>query len=299
MKFINFEQIIAYTKEKVQRDKVNVPLQELMRKINDAPSVVPFSEALRDREFSIIAEIKRESPSAGPMRERNVREAPLAYEKRSLVSAVSVLTCPKYFGMSIDDLGQLRNQIKKPILRKDFIVDEYQIYEARAFGADAVLLMANVLKTSEMRRLWEVCKSLGMEALFEIHSEKQVASLPHDTKVCGINSRRASRKWLFFISRLIGKDWTPARGRFEMISMLPTDCVKVAESGVSRDNIFAIRKQGWNAALIGAALLMNPNGVDAALDELQDALRISNRSTSAHIAPSQPVEIASGAHLSF
>jgi indole-3-glycerol phosphate synthase len=288
------EEIVAYTKDRVESDKVRVSLHELQRRIKDAPPIVEFGDALsREPSFGLIGEIKRKSPSVKSMREQNVKDAPIAYQGHNLVKAVSVLTNDKYFGMNIEELGRLRNIIGKPILRKDFIIDEYQIYEARAYGADAVLLMANVLAPLEMGRLWVVCKSLGMEALFESHSEEQIASLPKDARVFGINSRKLDSSKLFFgisrfsFSKLVGKDYTPIRGRFEMISKLPKQCIKVAESGVDGGNIAAVRDQGWNAALVGAALLTDSGGVEAALRKLEHALNVPDR---------EPAEMPNAAH---
>lgn len=277
-------EILDYTRAKVASDKLRTPQSDLERMIKDAQPVRNFRDALRGNGFGIIAEIKQKSPSAGSMRRENVHDAPSAYSESSLVRAVSVLTSEKYFGMSINDLHRLRPQISPPILRKDFIVDEYQIYEARAHGADAVLLMANVLKSDELLRFWNVCKALGMDALFESHNAKQIAGLPSDARVCGVNSRlldsgRVLGIDLFAISRWLHLDFTPHRGRFELISKLPKQAVKVAESGVGSGNIAAVRDQGWNAALIGAAILKDPAGVHSALQSLQSSLSASSRVT--------------------
>ena len=126
--------------------------------------------------FGLIAEIKERSPSVGPMREENVREAAAAYAGSPLVRAVSVLTNQRYFGMGIERLAAIRQQVPHPVLRKDFFVDEYQVREARAFGADAILLMANVLDESRLRGFYDLARELGMEALFEVHTEDEIAT---------------------------------------------------------------------------------------------------------------------------
>ena len=145
------------------------PVQELRARLADAPPPRDFEAALRRPGFGLIAEIKRRSPSVGPMREENVRDAAPTYVRSSAVRAVSVLTNRTHFGMGIDDLAKIRANVAQPVLRKDFFIDEYQILEARAHGADAILLMANVLDAAQLRDFHSLASELGMEALFEIH----------------------------------------------------------------------------------------------------------------------------------
>ena len=118
----------------------------------------------------MIAEIKRRSPSVGPMREENVDAAAATYAASSHVRAVSILTNRTHFGMGVEDLARLRAALPQPVLRKDFFIDDYQILEARAHGADAILLMANVLDATQLRDFHQLALELGMEALFEIHT---------------------------------------------------------------------------------------------------------------------------------
>jgi indole-3-glycerol phosphate synthase len=183
--------------------------------------------------------------------------------------------------MGMDRLGALRRVISKPILRKDFIVDEYQVFEARAYGADAVLLMANVLESNQLQALWDVCKGLGMEALFETHAAEQIRALPSDARVCGVNSRKMDSTTLPFVgsvrylaSRITKTDLSPQLAKkFQLIHDLPAGSIKVAESGVSESTIAWVRDLGWDAALIGTALLRHPEGIRAALDRLDAALK--------------------------
>ena len=136
------------------------PLAELRRMLADAPAVRSFKGALQ-KAFGIIGEIKERSPSHGPMRRENVDEATAAYEQSKIVRAISVLTNHSHFGMSMDRLREVKTRGTKPVLRKDFIFDEYQVYEARAFGADAILLMANLLEPAEMKLLYTPAKELA------------------------------------------------------------------------------------------------------------------------------------------
>src|SRR5205823_501437 len=141
--------------------KARWPMSEVKRMMLDAPPIRPFAAALR-KGFGIIAEVKRRSPSAGDMPEGNFEHAPAAYAKSPVVRAVSVLTNATHFGMAIAELQRIRALVTQPVLRKDFMVEEYQVYEARAFGADAILLMANVLDRGQMKRLFDLARELGM-----------------------------------------------------------------------------------------------------------------------------------------
>ncbi len=245
----------------------------------DAPPVRSFAEALR-RGFGLIAEIKECSPSQGAMRRENVAAAPAAYEASPLVRCISVLTNASHFGMSIERLRVVKYLGTKPVLRKDFIFHEYQVHEARAFGADAVLLMANLLTAEELTRLFELARGLGMEVLFECHDREQIESLPAGAVLYGINSRsfgvagadyaaaRADR------ARGGRQDLTTDLERFEALGKhLPPHALRVAESGVRPENAARIRDRlGYHAILVGTSLLTAPEGVRAELAKFEAAL---------------------------
>lgn len=254
------------------------PLAELKSRLADAPPVRPFAPALRTG-FGLIAEIKERSPSQGEMRPENVCAAPAAYENSPLVRAVSVLTNATHFGMSIERLGHLKVAGTKPVLRKDFIFDDYQVYEARAFGADAVLLMANWLEAEALRRLYGLARELGMEALFECHTAEQIARVPAEGLVYGINSRSFSVSGAAYAQarRLRAEggrtDVTTDPRQFELVRALPPRALKVAESGVSPGTVRALRDVlSYDAALVGTALLLAPDGVEAELRRFEAAL---------------------------
>jgi len=256
-------------------------LSELKKKILDAPDVIPFSSALRSRGFGLIAEIKYKSPSMAFMRLENVENAALAYENCSLVKAVSILTNFRYFGTTIHDLAAFRKKIiSKPILRKDFIKNEYQIYQSRAYGADAVLLMTQVLDDNELHRLGALAKDLGLGVLFECRTEEQIQSVPSWADIYGINSREidSSSELSFFATkiskkiseklRLNKKDRTVSPdAAFSKINKLPPHSIKVAESGITPENIKKlVVDRSYDAALVGASLLLDECGVEHALD---------------------------------
>lgn len=254
------------------------PLAELRQRIATAPPVRPLDAALRSG-FGLIAEIKERSPSQGTMRPANVGAAAAAYEANPIVHAISVLTNHSHFGMSMERLGQIRGKSTKPVLRKDFIFDPYQVYEARAYGADAILLMANLLEAAELKELYAVTRELGMEALFECHDAEQIASVPAGAVVYGINSRTfAVGSGQYAAARAAREsgatvDATTDLSRFDIGRELPPHALKVAESGIHPHTIAAVRdQQGYHAALVGTSLLMSPAGVAAALQDFERAL---------------------------
>jgi len=254
------------------------PLAELQRMMADAPAVRSFKGALQ-KGFGIIAEIKERSPSHGPMRRENVDDAPLEYEKSWIVRAISVLTNHSHFGMSMDRLRDIKTRGSKPVLRKDFIFGEYQVYEARAFGADAILLMANLLEPDELQRLHALAKELNLDVLFECHTKEQIEQLPSGAEIYGINSRTfASGTGRYGVSALLGrlgssKDLTVDLDRFELGQYVPQHALKVAESGVSAKTIRQVRDDlGYHAALVGTSFLKASHGIQRELELFEQAL---------------------------
>lgn len=280
------DQILVDVRKELAEAQAARPLSELRRMIADAPSIRSFKSALTG-EFGLIAEIKEKSPSHGPMRRENVDASAAAYEKSPIVRAISVLTNESHFGMNMERLREVKVKGTKPVLRKDFIFEEYQVYEARAFGADAILLMANLLENDEMTRLYAVAKELQMDALFECHSREQIEQLPPGAEIYGVNSRTfdARKNVLglgkYGVSALLGrlgsnKDLTVDLGRFELGQFVPSHAVKVAESGVSPETIAMVRDQlGFHAALVGTSLLSAPHGVHHELALFEQALKPS------------------------
>lgn len=280
------QQILTDKRADVETAKAARPLNELQKRIKDAPKPAGFREALTRDGFGIIAEIKKKSPSMSNMIPANVEEAAAAYKESQIVKAVSVLTDWKYFGMTIEDLEGLKRRIGKPVLRKDFIFDEYQVWEARAFGADAILLMASVLDKDSLRRLFELASELGMDVLFECHSMEEVAMIPQKAQIYGINSRKfktSHNSFRYLASRLVGKlklsesigarDFSTDLDLFKaLIEHLPKSAIKVAESGLTPSGICQVRDLGFDCALIGTALLKSPIGVRATLDLFAQAL---------------------------
>jgi len=265
------EEILMDVRAELDATKARRPLAEIRRMILDAPAIRPLPAALSEK-FCLIAEIKERSPSVGPMRSENVAEAASAYERSPVVAAISVLTNHIHFGMSIERLAAIRRTSSKPVLRKDFIVEEYQVREARAFGADAILLMANVLDPARLRGFYDLAREVGMEALFEVHTEEEISALPPDARVVGINSRKFKAK-----SGFVGKkgssetDFSLDYSAFELAEKLPAGTLRVAESGLSPQHAIQVRER-FDSALVGTSLLRDSRGIRACLEEFEEVI---------------------------
>ena len=188
------DRIVDDTRDEVKRRKKELPIKELKKLIEVRPEGSrPFSEALTRPGVSLIAEHKRRSPSAGAIREGSeVTEIVQAYE-RGGAAALSILTEPFHFGGSLDDLREARAAVRLPILRKDFIVHRYQLYEAAAAGADAILLIVAALDKSDLSDLLHEAAELDLDALVEVHDERELEkALEVEADVLGINNRDLS-----------------------------------------------------------------------------------------------------------
>ena len=270
------DRILADVQEEISEAKRLLSEADLRGMIADAPPVRSLPEAL-GKNFGLIAEIKAASPSVGAMRAENVAEAPSAYEESSVVRALSILTNSRHFGGSMQRLQEIRARVSKPVLRKDFIVIEYQIREARAFGADAILLMASVLDAARLKGFHELALELGMEVLFEVHDEQEVAALPKSAVIVGINSRRfkapveSSGFAAVDGAGSSEKDFSIRLDTFELVDRLPEGAIRIAESGLDAGNITSVRER-FHAALVGTSLLRDPAGVRKGLSAFEKAL---------------------------
>jgi indole-3-glycerol phosphate synthase len=248
------EPIIAATREEVERRRARTPAGKL------APAEgTPrdFVGALARPGLSLIAEHKRRSPSAGPIREDlSLTEVVSAYE-RAGAAALSVLTDGPSFGGSLDDLRQARGASSLPILRKDFIVDPYQVHESRAAGADAILLIVAALSPDVLRALHELAGEAGLATLVEVHDVAELeTALALDPAVIGINNRDLTT---------LAVDTSRT---FELLPRMPAGTVVVAESGFrSRDELESLAQAGVHAVLMGEALMRSPD-VEPACREL-------------------------------
>ena len=245
------ERIVDATREDVRRRREQVPLGDLERQLATPRQDRPFSEALtRPGGVSIIAEHKRRSPSAGDIRAgASVTEIVQAYE-RGGAAGLSVLTEGQHFGGSLDDLREARGASRLPILRKDFVVDPYQVYETAAAGADAMLLIVAALDRRDLERLFTEARALDLDVLVEVHEadELECALEVLDADVIGINNRDL-HDFSVDVERT-----------FELLSDVPAGKTVVSESGIhSREQLDELERVGVDAVLVGEVLMRAPD----------------------------------------
>jgi len=237
------EQILAGTREEVRERRERVPIESLAPAADRRAHA--FADALRAPGLSIIAEHKRRSPSAGEIRPgSSVAEIAAAYE-RGGAAAMSVLTEQRHFGGTLEDLRAARRASALPLLRKDFIVDEYQLAEAAWAGADAVLLIVAALEPAELSALHAAAGERGLDVLVEVHDEAELAiALAAGAGIIGVNNRD-----LRDFSVDVERTFTLARA-------MPAEVVVVAESGIrGAEQLRRLRDAGVHAALIGERLM--------------------------------------------
>ena len=206
-------------------------------------------EALLQSETGIIAEFKRKSPSKGWIKEEGRADIiPLSYQQNG-AAALSILTDEHYFGGSDEFIRQARQSgVTLPILYKNFVIDEAQLYAAALCGASAVLLIAACLSKQECQTLLHKAHALGLEVLLEMHSEQELEYAELEPDICGINNRN------------LGSFVTDVENSFRLAELLPKDAVKVSESGISNpDTVKALRSAGFNGFLIGENFMKTPN----------------------------------------
>jgi indole-3-glycerol phosphate synthase len=240
------DQLIAGAREGVEARRRETPQAELESRLSARGEDRPFSEALVRPGLSLIAEFKRRSPSAGQLAGEAVDVAGQvgAYE-RGGAAALSVLTDEPHFGGSLSDLRAARAACDLPILRKDFIVDPYQLYEAAVNGADAVLLIVAALADEDLRSLHQEARSLDLDVLVEVHDgEEMERALEAGAEVIGINNRNLDDMSVDIATT------------FELMPNVPAGKTVVAESGISgRHELEELDRVGVDAVLIGGALM--------------------------------------------
>jgi indole-3-glycerol phosphate synthase len=244
------DQIVDATREDVARRRRTVPLSELERQAAGTREDRPFSEALVRPGISIIAEHKRRSPSAGEIRRgASVVEIVEAYE-RGGAAAVSILTEGAHFGGSLDDLREARAASDLPILRKDFVVDPYQVYESAVAGADAILLIVAALGDHDLAILHREALGLDLDVLVEVHDEDELERALEvvDADVIGLNNRD------------LGDFTVDVERTYELLSDVPAGKTVVSESGYhTRDQLDDLERVGVDAVLIGESLMRAPD----------------------------------------
>ncbi len=258
------EQIVADTRARVARRAAAVPLEALMRAGEQRRAghnaILDFRAALAAPGLSLIAEHKRSSPSAGPIRsDLALADVVCAYE-RAGARVLSVLTEEGRFGGRLDDLGAARAASSLPVLRKDFIVEPYQVHEALAAGADAILLIVAALEASALRSLHALASELGLSVLVEVHDNAELETV-HELKaaIVGINNRDLTTLTV-----------DPER-TYELLPAVPAGALTVAESGFrERAELERLERAGVDAVLVGEALMRSPD-IEAATRTLVGA----------------------------
>lgn len=250
--------IVAATHRIVETRHEREPLATLARRAERmSPNGVTFEATLRATgRVNVIAECKRRSPSKGVLAaDYDPVRLATAYERGGAV-ALSVLTEPTFFDGSLDHLAAVRRAVRLPLLRKDFIVDEYQLHEARATGADAILLIVAALEQSALERLHAAALAMDLAALVEVHDEDEVQrAVDAGARVIGVNNRNL---------RTLTVDMTASH---RLAALIPRYVAAVSESGLrSRDDVDRLRRDGYHAFLIGERFMTDPDPMRALAD---------------------------------
>jgi len=247
---LTLNDIIENKKREIELEKKQESIEQLKEKIKVLPPARDFLGSISKEGINIIAETKIKSPTSEPFNGKSMFDLAKEYEING-VAAISVLTDKKYFKGNKEIMQKIKEGITKPILRKDFIINEYQIYQSRAYGADAILLISSILSKEEIKRFIETSRALGMECLVEFNGEKDLEKIPNIAKIYGRNYRKVNYGTDFSSEDIyydIYKDPT-------YIEKIPSNAIKVAESRInSKEDIAYLKKKGFNAFLIGTAL---------------------------------------------
>lgn len=230
-----------------------LPLSALHEQLEQAPSAIDAHPRLLAAEMAVIAEVKRSSPSKGLLSEISDPRVLASQYQEAGAAVISVLTEKRRFSGSLEDLISVRSEVSIPILRKDFMVDEYQFLEARAAGADVVLLIVAALSKNQLKDYYDLATELGMSVLVETHTEQEIEdAMEIEPRIIGVNARNLK-------TLEIDLD-TFTR----LIPMIPDSVIKVAESGISqRSEVEMAERAGANAILVGETLVRSGNPREA------------------------------------
>ena len=235
------DKIVNDKRQEINLKKLVVPIKQLEHSVLFEKETISLASRLQTSKSGVIAEHKRRSPSKSVINQKlNTQDVAKGYENAG-VSGMSVLTDGKYFGGSLDDLLIARASCKLPLLRKEFIIDEYQILEAKAHGADVILLIAAILTREEIKRFSQLAKHLNLEVLLEVHNQKELnKSLMPSLDMLGVNNRNLKT---FEVSLETSK---------ALSQLIPDDFIRISESGISSVNaIKDLQAFGYQGFLIG------------------------------------------------
>jgi len=244
------EKIIETKRREVAESKTVVPLSTIATRRLYNRSTYSLVKILKTSDsLNIISEYKRASPSKGLINiSKSTPESVATGYQKYGAAAISVLTDTQYFKADKNDFSTIRNCTSIPLLRKEFIIDAYQIHEAKAMGADVILLIGAVLKKSESESFVNIAHDLEMEVLYEIHGKEEIDKMPHNVDIVGINNRDLKTFTVDY------------QHSISMLEMLPAEYPKISESGISNTNtIVELHKSGFNGFLIGEAFMKVDN----------------------------------------
>ncbi len=239
------DKILAAKKREVEQHKEAVKLTSLLECITRRNEPLDFAQALKGDRIKLIAEVKKASPSKGVLRPYfDPMELANTYADNG-AAAISVLTDTEYFQGSLEHLAAIKDAVSVPLLRKDFIYDEYQVYESAAYGADAILLITAILERAQLTKMLALSRSLGLGCLVEVHTEEELKkAMAGGAEIIGINNRDLRT---FEVDHGTTQRLRP---------LIPTDKIVVSESGINRrEDIKKLEGWGVNAVLIGEALV--------------------------------------------
>ncbi len=242
------DKIIAEKRQEIAIRKTEKTISNFEEELSFGRKCISLKENLLNSKTGIIAEFKRKSPSKGWIFENaNALEIPKGYCEAG-AAGISILTDEPFFGGTIDDLIEARHLVDCPILRKDFIVDEYQIYEAKSIGADVILLIAAALTVEETKKLAKQANALGLEVLLEIHNKQELSHINENVDIVGVNNRNLKT---FEVNIETSK---------KLAKLIPDDFIKISESGISNpETVIELRKFGYQGFLMGENFMKTEN----------------------------------------
>lgn len=246
------DKIVANKRIEVEQQKKEVSIDQLIKQIGTANKQGLFKQSLINSSTGIIAEFKRRSPSKGWIFENAKVEEVIPLYSNGGASAISVLTDTDFFGGTFSDLTMASSLTKTPLLRKDFMVDEYQFYQAATMGASAVLLIASSLTIQETKQFAIKAKELGLDVLLEVHNEAELGHINEYVDVVGVNNRN------------LGTFVTDVQASFDLVDKIPNEFVKISESGISSpQTVLDLREVGYKGFLMGENFMKTDNPGEA------------------------------------
>lgn len=242
------DKIIANKRLEVERHKKDTSINELEKRLSTITTPASFKEAIKNSRTGIIAEFKRRSPSRDWIFKDAKIEDVIPLYSQNGASAISVLTDMDFFGGELADLELAGSLTKTPLLRKDFVVDEYQLYQAKISGASAILLIASALTIDETKQLAKKAKELNLDVLLEIHNEQELHHINDKVDVVGVNNRN------------LGTFVTDIQISFDLADKIPNDFIKISESGISEpQTVIDLQQAGYKGFLMGENFMKTSN----------------------------------------